>query len=78
VALYRVIVLSNDPYSNNPDDPYWIAAAAAAVHETCHTNQYWSLRFLWMSKWDKETECTLKHIDALKQIGAPQYFMDAS
>jgi hypothetical protein len=32
-ALYRVIALYNGEYSsdNNPDDPYWIPAAA--VHE---------------------------------------------
>ena len=30
-ALYRVIVLSNGQYPDNPDDPYWIAVVQ--VHE---------------------------------------------
>jgi hypothetical protein len=54
-AWWRVIVLGKNDYSNNPHDPYWIAAVA--VHETCHNNQCWSFRWFVMSKWDREIPC---------------------
>jgi hypothetical protein len=63
-----VIVVATWAYQDLPEDPY--AIAAIAVHETCHINQIWNLK-LWYG-WTAETECTLKEIDAMKQIGAPQ------
>jgi hypothetical protein len=74
-AWWRVIVLGKNDYSNNnPDDPYWIAGVA--VHETCHNNQFWSLRILSMSDWASEVECALYHIAMWKEIGAPQWIID--
>jgi hypothetical protein len=34
------------------------------------------LRFLWMSRWDMEIECSLYGIEVWKEIGAPQYWID--
>jgi hypothetical protein len=74
VALYRIDrSLSNGQYPDKPDGPYTGSLLQQSMRDmSCHTtNQHWSLRFLWMSKWgDKETDRMVysqTHRYALKQ-----------
>jgi hypothetical protein len=77
-AWYTVPVLPYGQFLKDYSDIFPYAIAGIAVHESCHINQFYDrLRLYWWSRWDVEIECSLMEIEAWKQIGAPQWMVDA-